>query len=203
MKTIKKIVFLILVVLLAFSLVACLSNNEKANPSNNNNVENTNTEAKKPQESTVNIPVLTDVEAEQLEIETANRFMKITSGGFGPGRGVTKANDELFFYFPEELNSVEKLQVYLEEVLTTEMAKEVIDPEYYKIINGKLAFKLRDYESFREWDRATYKVTYEKEDKKTYEYTVPSPGGKIETITIEFKYERDGWRVATHPEKLL
>lgn len=200
--TIKKILYMILIFSLSFILVACLSDSEKTDTVDINNPSNTNDVANGKQEVAVKIPVLTDDEAERLEIEAANRFMSITSGGFGPGK-VTKANDELFFYFPQELDSMEKLTVYLEEVLTTEMAKKIIDPEYYKIINNKLAFKLRDYISAREWDKATYKITYDKDDKKIYEYTVPSPSGKTENITIEFKYERNGWRINTPPYEFL
>lgn len=193
----RKVLSVILIMVLAVALSAC---SKETAPAVKNDITETQNNTNKPQKEKT-IPVLIDKEANQLETEAANRFMRITSGYFGPR--LTKTDNPEFYYFPEELDSMEKLTVYLEQVLTTETVKKIIEPEYFKVINNKLAFKPQDYISEREWSKATSKVIYEKEDKKVYEYIVPSPGGEKETITIEFRYERNGWRINTPPYEFL
>jgi hypothetical protein len=158
-------------------------------------------------ESLSMIPALDEKAALALRSEAIAKYYSVFHDGgeaCGEPSDDRLANDEYYYYFCNDLDSLEKIEEALHPFFTKDLASELVNSYPIKEIDGKLAFSPFDVGSMLNWDKATGTLKNEQMDVNVYAFVVPDLDGVTETIEIEFVYsENNGWKINTDPINLL
>ncbi|WP_218033994.1 IseA DL-endopeptidase inhibitor family protein, partial [Paenibacillus koleovorans] len=116
----------------------------------------------------------------------------------------TPVNNEGYYYFCSDLDSIDKLELYLNKVFIEQVTKQILESLNVKKINNKLAYQQADGGSMNDWAKATVKLINKEKNTCSYEFLVPTAdGAKSQIILVNYIYiENAGWRVGTTPGKL-
>lgn len=153
------------------------------------------------------IPALDEKDALTLREEANARYYSVFHDGGEECKDLTDerlANDEYYYYFCHDLDSLDKIKESLQTVFSKEVASELINSYPTEEINDKLAYLPYDAGSMLNWDEAKGTLSDDQTGMKKYEFIVPDLDGVTESIEIEFVYvENRGWRINTEPLKIL
>lgn len=153
------------------------------------------------------IPTLNEEAALMLRTEAIAKFYSVFHDGGEDSAELNDeriANDEYYYYFCDDLDSLEKINAALLPFFSKDIVSELVD--WYPIleINGKISYQPYDVGSMLNWNKAKGTLKKDQADVKVYEFIVPDIDGVTETIEIEFvNINNSGWRINTDPVKIL
>ncbi|AZS14045.1 DL-endopeptidase inhibitor IseA family protein [Paenibacillus lutimineralis] len=152
------------------------------------------------------IPTLNEEAALKLRTEAIAKFYSVFHDGGGSAELNDEriANDEYYYYFCDDLDSLEKIKAALLPFFSTDIVSELVDSYPISEINGKLSYQPYDVGSMLKWDEAKGTLKKDQADVKVYEFIVPDIDGVTEPIEVEFvNIENSGWRINTDPVNIL
>ncbi|MCT2536220.1 IseA DL-endopeptidase inhibitor family protein [Aquibacillus koreensis] len=125
------------------------------------------------------------------------RFFHVQSGGDIKEVETVEYNGEMYRYLGEDLNTDERLTVYLTETFTQEVVNEVINELNIVEIKGMLTQPIADRGSILEWGKANYQSIELAKATIKLNLNVPlGDTGEFEEEIVELKYiEGIGWRI--------
>ncbi|MCP3776601.1 IseA DL-endopeptidase inhibitor family protein [Paenibacillus sp. MZ04-78.2] len=156
----------------------------------------------------IQIEKLNEKDALALRNKAANHYFNVLDGGTDrtAQQKSTPLTEDYFYNFCDDLDTIDKLTAYLEEVFTKEITADFIKTSDFKMINNKLSYPSLGWGSLSDWEKAAVKLKADEGNVKTFEFTVPSVEESMndETVSLEYKYvPQKGWRVASRPSKLM
>ncbi|RFU65035.1 IseA DL-endopeptidase inhibitor family protein [Peribacillus glennii] len=100
-----------------------------------------------------------------------------------------------YSYLCPEFNTKNKLVEYLSETFTNTAIQKGLTNYKYITYKGKLARPLGDGGSMLEWRKAKAKLVYQKQNVRSYHFTVPDVEGGSVKRTVTFYKTGTGWKV--------
>jgi len=107
-------------------------------------------------------------------------------------------NNIPYRYYSKDIDSIEKMINYLNEVYTEEISKKIVKPKKEKIRDGRLYHEDGDMGTLMGWGNSDIKLIKSTDTIKTYEFKVPTVDDYFEDRIVELVYvDGKGWRVNT------
>ncbi|WP_310322862.1 IseA DL-endopeptidase inhibitor family protein [Priestia megaterium] len=100
-----------------------------------------------------------------------------------------------YSYLCQDFNTKSKLVSYLSETFTNSAIQKGLTNYRYITYNGKLARPVGDGFSMLEWNKAKAKLTYQRADVRSYQFTVPTVDGGSVKRTVTFYKSGSQWKV--------
>lgn len=142
---------------------------------------------------------LTDQQALKLIDQSHIAYMTVVRGGDGKrDDSIVRINGTDYRYLAESLNTMEKLQKYLQLFYTSAKADALIKELKITTYNGKTILPIADGGSIADYSRASIKLINSTSTVRNYEVVVPL-GNLKDTETKHFELHfvpNVGWRVA-------
>ncbi|MBU7314289.1 IseA DL-endopeptidase inhibitor family protein [Paenibacillus oleatilyticus] len=198
----KKLFLLLVLFIAVLGLTSCSDYASSGIPKEEINGKNQNDSEK------TTIAQFGEKEALALRNKAMNHYFNVLDGGSDckDQQKSTPVSEDYFYNFCDDLDTIDKLTVYLEEVFTKEITSDFIRSSDYKIINNKLSYQSLGWGSLNDWEKATVKLVADNGNAKSFEFTVPSAEESMgdTIINIKFIYVlQKGWRIASQPRNIM
>ncbi|TYR80649.1 hypothetical protein FZC66_09760 [Priestia megaterium] len=100
-----------------------------------------------------------------------------------------------YSYLCKEFDTKTKLSKYLSEVYTNSAINTGLTKYKFITYNGKLARPIGDGGSMLEWNKSKVKLTYQRSNVRSYEFTVPDVEGGTVKRKVTFYKSGSQWKI--------